>query len=79
MVKNPDEIGKFNERLKQLRIEAGLTQAALAFGAGISTRTIQRIEAGDMNVSMDLFFSILRALEVQPGVFFKGFQIEMEE
>lgn len=51
------EIG---ERLERRRIDAGLTQAQLAEEAGISKRTLERIEAGH---STD-FVMLLRALRV---------------
>jgi transcriptional regulator with XRE-family HTH domain len=52
-----EELG---ERLERRRIDAGLTQAQLAEEAGISKRTLERIEAGH---STD-FVMLLRALRV---------------
>jgi transcriptional regulator with XRE-family HTH domain len=51
------EIG---ERMERRRIGAGLTQAQLAEEAGVSKRTVERIEAGH---STD-FLMLLRALRV---------------
>jgi transcriptional regulator with XRE-family HTH domain len=51
------EIG---DRLERRRIDAGLTQAELAEEAGISKRTVERLEAGH---STD-FVLLLRALRV---------------
>jgi transcriptional regulator with XRE-family HTH domain len=51
------EIG---ERLERRRIDAGLTQAQLAEEAGVSKRTVERIEAGH---SAD-FLMLLRILRV---------------
>jgi transcriptional regulator with XRE-family HTH domain len=51
------EIG---DRLERRRIDAGLTQAELAEEAGISKRTVERIEAGH---STD-FVMLLRVLRV---------------
>jgi transcriptional regulator with XRE-family HTH domain len=51
------EIG---ERLERRRIDAGMTQAQLAEEAGISKRTVERIEAGH---STD-FIMLLRVLRV---------------
>lgn len=51
------EIG---DRLERRRIDAGLTQARLAEEAGISKRTVERIEAGH---STD-FLMLLRLLRV---------------
>jgi transcriptional regulator with XRE-family HTH domain len=51
------EIG---DRLERRRIDAGLTQARLAEEAGISKRTVERIEAGHSTE----FVMLLRALRV---------------
>jgi transcriptional regulator with XRE-family HTH domain len=52
-----EEIGS---RLERRRIDAGLTQARLAEEAGVSKRTVERMEAGD---STD-FLMLLRVLRV---------------
>ena len=36
----------FKERLKQKRVEAGMTQVQLAQSAGVTARTIQNYELG---------------------------------
>lgn len=41
----------FKDRLKEKRIESGLTQAQLAKIAGVSTRTVQNYEMGDRKPS----------------------------
>jgi transcriptional regulator with XRE-family HTH domain len=51
---------EFGERLERRRIDAGLTQARLAEEAGISKRSVERIEAGQ---SID-FVMLLRVLRV---------------
>ncbi len=78
-MKNPDDIQKFGKWLKLIREKRGFTQASLAFDAGISGRTIQKIEAGEQAVTVDIIFSISRALQIQPVEIFKGFSIEIEE
>ncbi len=54
------ELGK---RIAQLRLEFQLTQAALAEQAGISKRTLERIEAGN-TVQMSTMVRIFRTLDV---------------
>lgn len=76
---NQKDVERFGKLLKQMRKDAGLTQAALAFEAGIGRRTIQQIEAGTQALTINLFFSIARALHIQPKDFFEGFEIDMEE
>ncbi len=40
-------MGRFSERLKELRIEGGMTQAAVAQGTGFSQNTIAQWENED--------------------------------
>jgi transcriptional regulator with XRE-family HTH domain len=44
---------KINERIKQLRINGGLTQKQLAETIKVSTVTIQRFEYGTVRPSLD--------------------------
>ncbi len=46
----------------------GLTQAQVADRAGISRGTLQRIEAGDMGVSVENLLRVLRALGLLDSV-----------
>lgn len=55
------EIG---QRLEQVRIERGLTQAELAEQAGISKRTIERIEAGAVAAQLTQLVRICRVLGI---------------
>jgi len=54
------EIG---DRLERRRIDAGLTQAQLAEEAGISKRTVERIEAGHSTDSV-MLLRVLRVLKL---------------
>ncbi|MDE2294483.1 MAG: helix-turn-helix domain-containing protein [Gammaproteobacteria bacterium] len=54
-------------RLERHRIAAGLTQAALAERAGVSKRTLERIEAGQGSELASLL-RLLRALNLLAGV-----------
>jgi transcriptional regulator with XRE-family HTH domain len=54
------EIG---ERLERRRIDAGLTQAELAEEAGISKRTVERIEAG-RSTDFAMLLRLLRVLKL---------------
>ena len=60
-VDNESLVPEFGSRLAQLRIEAGLTQAALAARAGIGKRTVERLES-EGNATLDTMFRILRVL-----------------
>ena len=55
---------KFNERLKKLREEKGLTQVQLSELTGISTRMIQKYESGNARPRLDATEKIAKALNV---------------
>ncbi len=50
------------QRIRALRIEAGLTQAAVAARAGVPRQTVARVEAGRIGVELDLIEPIALAL-----------------
>ena len=54
-------------RLERRRIEAQLTQAALAERAGVSKRTLERIEAGQ-GCELVTLLRLLRVLNLSDGV-----------
>jgi transcriptional regulator with XRE-family HTH domain len=51
-------------RLAQARLEKNLTQAQLAIQAGISKRTVERLEAGKAGTQLSAFVRVCRALEL---------------
>jgi DNA-binding Xre family transcriptional regulator len=55
-------------RLKELRQERGLSQAALAKRAGIRQATISELETGKSQaITFDVLERLARALQVAPG------------
>ena len=50
------------ERVSQQRLQRNLTQAELAATAGVSKRTIERLEAGESS-QLSNFIRVLRALD----------------
>lgn len=58
------EIGK---RIARYRLDKQLTQAALAEQAGVSKRTVERVEAG-ASVQLTTVIRILRVLELLQGI-----------
>jgi len=56
----------FTENLKYHRINSGLSQEKLAEIAGISVRTIQRLEGGDTEPRGDTVIRLSKALEISP-------------
>jgi len=55
------------KRLEGIRLSRNITQQKLAEEAGISTRTIGRLEKGQ-GVSLDTFIRVLKALRIQYGL-----------
>lgn len=51
-------------KIKSHRILIGLTQADLASKCDLDIRTIQRIEKGEMNMSLNVLLSLLEVLEI---------------
>ena len=51
------------ERISRQRLEGNLTQAELATRAGVSKRTVERLEAGE-STQLSNFLRILRALDL---------------
>ena len=56
--------GAICKRLKNIRLTRNITQARLAEEAGVSLRTIRRLEKG-LGVSLDTFIRVLIALDIQ--------------
>ena len=51
-------------RLAGARIERDLTQAALAERAGVSKRTVERLESGEVAIQLSGFIRVCRALDM---------------
>jgi len=60
-------LAELGHRLSRHRLEQNLTQAALARAAGVSKRTIERLEQG-ASVQLLHFVRVLRALDLAPGL-----------
>ena len=58
--------------IHQLRTEAKLTQEKLAEKAGIDTRSLQRIEAGSWNMTVDYLERLRVALNCRWKDFIRG-------
>jgi transcriptional regulator with XRE-family HTH domain len=59
----------FNERLRELREAAGLTQEALARAAGLSTSAVSKLEQRDIDPSWSTVQVLARALGVNCAAF----------
>src|ERR1700753_1482561 len=54
---------ELGERLSRRRIDAGLTQAELAHEAGVSKRSVERIEAGE-STDFRILLRVMRVLKL---------------
>jgi DNA-binding XRE family transcriptional regulator len=55
---------ELGHRIARLRLERNLSQAQLAEQAGISKRTLERLEAGAAATQLSLFLRVLRQLDL---------------
>ncbi len=60
-------LAEIGERITRCRLDLQLTQAAVAEQAGVSKRTLERIEAG-ASAQMSSIIRIMRALNLLPGL-----------
>jgi transcriptional regulator with XRE-family HTH domain len=71
---HPDSVDTMNTtRIAQLRKERGMTQEQLAFQAGISVRTVQRLESGE-DMSLSTLNLVANALKVDVRDLFSGIE-----
>jgi transcriptional regulator with XRE-family HTH domain len=63
---------RLGARIRELRIERGLSQEALADAAGIGRSYMSGIERGVRNCSTLHLFRIAKALRVPPGALFQN-------
>ena len=57
-------MNKFSERLKEIRIEKGLSQTVLSAKTGISQAAIAKWETGDRTPSMDCLIILAKFFQV---------------
>jgi|688.fasta_scaffold740797_2 transcriptional regulator with XRE-family HTH domain len=55
---------KLGAKIKEIRQAQNLTQLNLSDLAEVDIRTIQRLEKGDMNLSLNIFISVVKSLNV---------------
>lgn len=60
------ELKLIGQKVKDLRSLKKMTQTELASLCDIDIRTIQLIETGSMNMSLRIFFSLAKNLEIDP-------------
>ena len=55
----------FGNRVKEIRIEKGLSQDYLALASGIDRPQISKIEQGKINVTLDTMARLAKALDIK--------------
>ena len=69
----PDPIDLFvGSRMRERRLQAGLSQVALAERLGVSFQQVQKYETAANRVSASTLFRLSHVLGVPPGYFFEG-------
>jgi len=57
-------LSELGGRLARVRLEQNLTQAQLAEQAGVSKRTVERLESGSVATQLSGFIRVCRVLEI---------------
>lgn len=66
----------FGKKLKELRLNKGLTQEELFFKSTVSRSHIGMIEKGKRDITLSAIFKLSRALEINLSDFFKFDSLE---
>jgi len=61
-----------SDRLRETRVNKGLSQHDLAQAASIDRKTVNRIERYHFAPNLDTLFRLCKALDVKPTSLFKG-------
>lgn len=66
--KSPEAVAReIGQKLERLRLSRNITQSQLALDAGISERTLRRLEAGN-NPTLDSLIRVLTALRIHGNI-----------
>lgn len=65
-----EQLPLVGQRIRELRKEHALTQAALAGRVGIQQSDLCRMETGEYRVALDTLFKILQVFDMNVGEFF---------
>ena len=61
----------FGKRLREVRLEKGLTQEKLAAIAGLHINYVGSVERGERNISLINIWKLAEALEIHPNELFQ--------
>jgi DNA-binding XRE family transcriptional regulator len=68
-VRNSDDIKAFGQRLREVRTSKGWSQQYLADVANVPKITIQRIELAKTSPTLDMVYTLAKALEMEVIIF----------
>ncbi len=63
--KTKSKICNFASRVSKLREKFGWTQEALSHKAGISRKTLSRLETGDLGITLRTITAVLKVFEIE--------------
>lgn len=66
-----DELKKFGEKVRELRLKKGLSQEELAELSGLHRTYISSLELGKRNVSLINIYALAKALDITPDKLLK--------
>jgi transcriptional regulator with XRE-family HTH domain len=70
----PDPIDEHvGKRLRECRLQAGLSQAAVAEPLGLCYQVVQRYETGLIRISASTLYRLAQMLDIEPNYFFDGY------
>lgn len=72
MAKKESQLKALGARIRELRLERGMTQEDLADRAGLASRYISRVELGNANFGVVVLFQLAKGLGVQPSALLDG-------
>lgn len=67
MMTEDEALREAGKRLAQIRLSRNITQQELAQRAGVSKRSLERLEAGEGGLRLVLFFAVCGVLGLMPG------------
>ncbi len=70
-IRKQDQINQFGNRLREIRLQKGLSIQYLADICNLEYSQISRIELGKINTSISTIFILSEALEIEPNELFK--------
>lgn len=79
MKKHPILYNTFGKVIKLMRLNKEMTQQELAEEADLSIRYVIAIEKGEKNPTLDVLYSLAKALDTSPSMIWKEVEIRILE